>query len=58
MNTTKFMNQLIQGLIMLLLLFNVIKNNTLSLFELMLTLVAVGYNLFADIIDEKEDEGE
>lgn len=56
MNIFEFMNDLIQGLIVIMLLYYAIKNNTLSMFEMILTLVAVGYNLFTNIIKNKLDD--
>lgn len=49
----KFVNALIQSLIIVLLLYNAIVHNTLSLYELIFTLIAVAYNLFTEFIDDE-----
>ena len=48
----KFVNGIIQALVIILLLFNV-KNSTLGLFELILTLIAVTFNFLTEYVIEE-----
>ena len=49
----KFVNGIIQALVIILLLFNGIKNSTLGLFELILTLIAVTFNFLTEYVIEE-----
>jgi len=49
------MNSIIQSLIIIMLLYNAIENNTLGMFELILTLISVSYNLVTDTLFNEGD---
>ena len=59
MNTLDFLNEIIQGLVIFILIANAINTKSLSSFQLIITLIGVLYSLYTRIISKfLKDVGE
>ena len=56
MKTLEYINEFIQGLIIILLIFNAIKTQTLTLYQIIVTLIGILFNFYVKYVSKSEEE--
>ena len=53
MKSLEYLNEMIQGLIVLLLVYNAIKTKTLTLYQIIVTLIGVLFNFYTRYVNKE-----